>query len=205
MSHVQPVVDSRSLVSVTAVLALHLVALYVLQTGLTDSLIGSSVDPIEATLIDEPSIEPREPPPPPRLRAVPVDTVPMPEIAIELPAESSSDISSAVAAVRTRVIPRSPTVTVVPPRIDRGHSNIMPEYPPTSKRLGEQGRVLVRVLILENGSAAEVQVVQSSGFPRLDAAAVEHVQRDWRFVPAQLDGQAIAAWGRFGVTFQIMQ
>jgi TonB family protein len=45
--------------------------------------------------------------------------------------------------------------------------------------------------------------LKSSGYPRLDSAAVEHVQRDWRFVPARLGGEAIAAWGRFGVTFQI--
>lgn len=205
MSYVQSVVDSRSLLSVTAVAALHLAALYVLQMGLTHSFAGSTAGPIEATLIDEPIIEPREPPPPPRLRAVPVDTVPAPEIAIDLPAERGNAISLAVAAVPPRVIPATPTATMVPPRIDREHSNITPEYPPTSKRLGEQGRVLVRVLILENGSAGEVQVVQSSGYPRLDAAAVEHVQRDWRFVPARLDGRAIATWGRFGVTFKIMQ
>jgi len=205
MSYVQPVVDSRSLLSVTAVVALHLVALYVLQTGLTHSLAGSAAGPIEATLIDEPNIEPRKPPPPPQLRAVPVDTVPAPEIAIDLPTESGNAISLAVASVPPRVIPASPTATMVPPRIDREHSNVTPQYPPTSKRLGEQGRVLVKVLILENGSAAEVRVVQSSGYPRLDTAAVEHVLRDWRFVPARLDGQAIAAWGRFGVTFKIMQ
>lgn len=92
---------------------------------------------------------------------------------------------------------------MIPPRIDREHSNITPDYPLTSKRLGEEGRVLVRVLILANGSAEEVQVLKSSGYPRLDSAAVEHVQRDWRFVPARLHGEAIAAWGRFGVTFQI--
>lgn len=206
MSYVRSVVDSRSLLTVTAVVALHLVALYALQLGLTHSLARSAAGPIEATLIDQPNIEPREPrPPPPQLRAIPVDTVPAPEIAIDLPTERGNAISLAVAAVPPRVISASTTATMVPPRIDREHSNIKPEYPPTSKRLGEQGRVLVRVLILENGSAAEVQVLQSSGYPRLDMAAVEHVRRDWRFVPARLDGQTIAAWGQFGVTFQIMK
>jgi protein TonB len=124
-------------------------------------------------------------------------------VAIDMPAESSNAISLPIAADGPRIAVISPVAALIPPRIDRERSNITPEYPSTSKRLGEEGRVLVAVLILANGSVGKVQVVKSSGYSRLDSAAVEHVQRDWRFVPARLDGETIAAWGRFGVTFQI--
>lgn len=206
MSYVPPLVDRRSLLSVSAVVALHLIALYVLQMGLSHSWAGSASGPIQATLIDEPKIEPRDPPPPPpQLRPIPVDALPAPEIAIELPAESGNAISLAVATAPPRVAAVSRAPTMIPPRMDREHSKIVPDYPSASKRLGEEGRVLVSVHILPNGMAAEVQVLKSSGYSRLDNAAVEHVQRDWRFVPARLDGEAVAAWGNFGVTFRIMK
>lgn len=204
MSYVHPIVDRRSLVSLSAVVVLHLAALQVLQMGLSHNSTVPSARPIEAALIEEPYIEAKEPPPPPppQLQPLPVDTVPAPEIAIDLPA-ASNGISPPVAAEQPRLTATSAAAALIPPRIDREHSNIIPEYPSTSKRLGESGRVLVAVFILANGRAGEVQVLKSSGYARLDSAAVEHVQRDWKFVPARLDGEAIAAWGRFGVTFQI--
>ena len=203
MSYVQSAVDRRSLLSVSAVVVLHVAALYVLQMSLTQTSTTPLAGPIQALLIDEPNIEPKEPPPLPQLRPIPVDVLPVPVIAIELPTERGNAISLPIAPEQPRIAAVSPPVTMIPPRIDREHSNITPDYPLTSKRLGEEGRVLVSVLILANGSVEEVQVLKSSGYPRLDSAAVEHVQRDWRFVPARLNGEAIAAWGRFGVTFQI--
>jgi protein TonB len=204
MSYVQSVFDRRSLLSLSAVVALHFAAFLILQMGLTRPSTTPLTGPIAAALIEEPNIEPKEPPPPPpQLRPIPVDALPAPAIAIDLPAEISNAISLPFAAEQPRIAAVSPVATLIPPRIDREHSNITPEYPSTSKRLGEEGRVLVGVLILANGSVGKVEVLKSSGFPRLDSAAIEHVQRDWRFVPARLGGEAIAAWGRFGVTFQI--
>jgi protein TonB len=52
-----------------------------------------------------------------------------------------------------------------------------PKYPPDSKRTGEQGLVVLRVLINELGRAARVDVERSSGFARLDAAARMAVER----------------------------
>jgi protein TonB len=204
VSYVHPNVDRRSLVSVSAVVALHLAAFYVLQTGLSHTFAVPLARPIQAALIEDANVEPKEPPPPPpQLQPIRVDTVPAPEIAIDLPADSNNGISLPVAAEQPRVAATSSVAALIPPRIDRERSDIIPEYPSTSKRLGESGRVLVAVFILANGNIGEVQVLKSSGYSRLDSAAVEHVQRDWKFVPARLDGEAIAAWGRFGVTFRI--
>ena len=59
-----------------------------------------------------------------------------------------------------------------------------PDYPPISRRMGEQGRVLLRVLLSEKGDAASVQLETSSGFARLDKAAIKAV-KEWRFVPVK--------------------
>jgi protein TonB len=66
-------------------------------------------------------------------------------------------------------------------------------YPPMSRRLREEGRVLLDVHILADGSVGEVKLKQSSGFARLDEAALEAVRR-WRYQPARRGDEAIAWW-----------
>ena len=48
--------------------------------------------------------------------------------------------------------------------------NPAPRYPPLSRRMGEQGRVLLRVHVSTGGSAMEVALHKTSGFDRLDRA-----------------------------------
>lgn len=67
-----------------------------------------------------------------------------------------------------------------------------PRYPSEALRRGESGTVLVRVEVDANGAPAGVALVQRSGSRELDRAAMEAV-RKWRFMPAQRDGQAVAA------------
>ena len=70
--------------------------------------------------------------------------------------------------------------------------NPAPAYPATSRRLKEQGAVLIFVQVNERGDPLSVQLKQSSGYERLDQAALEAV-RLWRFVPAKRGQTPIAA------------
>lgn len=74
------------------------------------------------------------------------------------------------------------------------------DYPRISRMRGEQGRVLVNVLIGQDGSAQKVEIKTSSGFDRLDQAAVNSVLR-WRFVPGKRGGVAQAMWFTVPVNF----
>src|SRR5512139_1609420 len=65
-----------------------------------------------------------------------------------------------------------------------------PVYPPLARRLGETGKVVLRVELDETGRVSTAQVVDSSGSSRLDAAALAAV-RTWHCEPAQRDGQAV--------------
>jgi protein TonB len=78
--------------------------------------------------------------------------------------------------------------------------NPPPPYPPMSRRLGEQGKVVVRVLISAEGTARDAVVRQSSGYPRLDQAALETV-RKWRYVPGKRDGVPEAMWFNVPINF----
>ncbi len=66
--------------------------------------------------------------------------------------------------------------------------------------MGEQGKVLLRVLVDENGLPQQIEIKQSSGFDRLDKAALASVQR-WRFVPGKRNGVPEAMWNIVPVNF----
>ena len=60
-------------------------------------------------------------------------------------------------------------------------------YPSFSKRSGEQGTVIVRLIIDQSGNVEDIALLQSSGFPRLDRAASE-IGRRYRFKPFVVNG-----------------
>lgn len=70
--------------------------------------------------------------------------------------------------------------------------NPKPVYPSMSRRLGEEGKVLLRVRVSTQGLPLSVDIRQSSGYSRLDEAARAAVEK-WRFVPAQQGSEAIEA------------
>src|SRR5690606_21085910 len=77
-------------------------------------------------------------------------------------------------------------------KVDYQGRRPIPEYPRASQRRGEQGRVIVRVLISAQGRVLEASVRQSSGYSRLDEAAVKAV-RSARFKPYTENGHAYRA------------
>ncbi|WP_153116685.1 energy transducer TonB [Rhodocyclus tenuis] len=67
-----------------------------------------------------------------------------------------------------------------------------PDYPVTSRRIGEQGRTVLRVELDSDGRVADVRIAVSSGSERLDNAALNALRR-WRCQPARRDGSAVRA------------
>ena len=67
-----------------------------------------------------------------------------------------------------------------------------PDYPAAALRRGESGTVMVRVQVDAAGMPGEVSLDKRSGSRDLDRAAMNAVHQ-WRFQPAQRDGQAIAS------------
>ncbi len=67
-----------------------------------------------------------------------------------------------------------------------------PAYPPLSRRLGEEGKLVLRVELDEGGRVNIARVVTSSGFTRLDEAAMVAV-KTWRCNPPQRNGQPVRA------------
>lgn len=81
-------------------------------------------------------------------------------------------------------------------------NNPAPVYPPMARRFGEQGRVLLKVLVSESGYAEKVQIENSSGYNKLDQAAIEAVKQ-WTFIPAKRSNQAISAYVLVPIKFSL--
>ena len=77
-----------------------------------------------------------------------------------------------------------------------------PKYPESARRDGKEGRVLLRVLVNEEGRTASVQVNRSSGVESLDQAALEAIER-WRFSPARLGDRPVESWVRIPIDFRL--
>ena len=81
-------------------------------------------------------------------------------------------------------------------------NNPPPAYPAISRRLGEQGQVMIRVLISKDGKATQGEIAQSSGFTRLDQAALETVLL-WRYLPGTRDGIAQDMWFTVPINYRL--
>jgi protein TonB len=117
-----------------------------------------------------------------------------------VPAELLSEF---IAPPAPRVAPPAPSA---PARIEMPSSdaaylnNPKPGYPAISKRMGEQGKVVLRVLIGTDGLPQKVEINKSSGYDRLDRQAQEAVMR-WRFVPGKRNGVPEAMWSLVPINF----
>lgn len=157
------------------------------------SMVAAAQPP--APLVEPPPAPPPPEPPKPKRKPKPKPKpVPKPK---PLPMATAPEPPSAppappVEQVRTAPAP-APAVTTIAPQFEVAYlRNPAPEYPRASRRRGEQGQVLLRVRVTTVGRPAEVELERSSGYRRLDQAAIDTVRR-WRFVPASRAGDAVEA------------
>lgn len=133
-------------------------------------------------------------PPVPRAEAVaqPVAAEQVPQAEPAPPAEAPQVVATV-----------SEPAPIEPPRFNANYlNNPAPAYPRLSRRMGEEGRVLLRVQVSTAGTPAQVELQQSSGFPRLDEVAAETV-RLWKFVPARQGGRPVEAWVIVPILFSL--
>jgi protein TonB len=134
--------------------------------------------------------------------AVPGTTQAAPSTAAPIvPAAAPAATATATGSQRPTVTAPSATAAVVLPSSDADYlNNPTPTYPSMSRRMGEQGTVLVRAFINTEGRAEKVEIRTSSGYSRLDDAALATVQR-WRYVPGKRAGVAEAMWFNVPIRF----
>ncbi|MBI2306355.1 MAG: energy transducer TonB [Rhodocyclales bacterium] len=199
-------------------LSLRAIALIVAAHGgllaLLVSLDVVPLPPVVSTLVVD-LIQPAAPKPPPEIvkpQPRPVEVkpqprrqpTPTPQPILAAPVESAAPAVEVPQARTPPPPPAPPTpVTVSQPRFDADYlSNPAPAYPPLSRRLGEEGKVVLRVHVEPAGHPSQVELKTSSGSPRLDQAAQDAVRR-WQFIPAKRGDEAVAAWVLVPIVFNL--
>ena len=81
--------------------------------------------------------------------------------------------------------------------------NRSPAYPLISKTLNEQGTVGLKIALSQSGTVMGAVVERTSGFQRLDDAAVDYVKAQWHYQPRVQARRDIPAEMRIDVTFKL--
>jgi protein TonB len=142
---------------------------------------------------------------PPKPRPVERRPTPLPQpTQLAAPAEAPAPTPTAVSPAPTFVAaPVAAAPAPTQPRFDADYlDNPKPPYPGLSRKIGEQGRVVLRVRVDAQGLPVDVQLHASSGSERLDASALQTVRR-WKFVPARLGNEAVAATVLVPIAFSL--
>lgn len=214
----------------TAVL-LHLAFLLALQNGLLRDVEQALPKEAVITLLASmPTTQVTEPAPTPRPRAsepapvahqppaaqLPVTTpapaqMPAPA-AISMPSAAPAEAAPTPAAASVAAAPSAPSaaapasvpVNTEPKTISSVEYLQMPQptYPAVSRRLAEQGKVLLRILINEHGQPERADLESSSGFARLDEAARQAAMHAL-FKPHRENGRPIAVYVMVPIIFSL--
>lgn len=200
------------------VIGMHLLAVLALLSyaPARDALLSAAPIMVEFIAPPKPPVPEPKPPevlPKPKPVVKRVERIVEPPPILTAPAESPAP----VVAPPPPPVPPAPVKIVAPPAPPEPPApvpvtqpifnadyldNPAPAYPPMARRSGEQGRVVLRVLVGARGSAEEVLIRTSSGYYRLDDAARDTVRR-WKFVPARRGAEAVSAWVLIPVSFRL--
>jgi protein TonB len=222
---------SEAVIGLGAAFAFHLFWLAVAPPSEQQAPVTPPM-PIQVAWISspQPRAEPPKPAPPkpqkkPKPAVKPKAKPRKPAPAKPKPLISSSNSASEITVAKTAETPKTPIAPSPPPApavasapdksppaeaapLTLPHLNAdyldnpPPTYPRISRRLGEQGKVLLRAMINTDGTVAQLVVRKTSGFSRLDQAALETV-KNWRFVPARRGGQIVPAWVVVPISFSL--
>lgn len=193
------------LVAALFILGAHVGVIAVMMNVHSRSAIEVESLPVAVRLIPESAA--RTPWQPPKVTpVVPVVTNQAPDMPlIEMPVEQSPSDTAitqpAVTAVRPPTAQQAGDVAKLVAAVEYLREP-EPRYPPQSRKLREQGLVVLRVLIDEQGTACDVSVERSSGHERLDRAAREAVARA-EFRPFFEDGIAQRAQVLIPIEFSL--
>ena len=209
----------RSIAGVGATVAIHVLVVFLLlqldavRSAVKDLSITVSLITPEKKI--EPEVLPKPLPAKPRVQRPPriepptvlttTTETPAPFVAPPpAPAPPLPPEPAAAVAAAPYVPPAPPAPPVLtPPNFNADYlRNPAPAYPAMSRRNREEGKVVLRVFVTEEGLPRAVDMRTSSGHARLDDAALEAV-RQWRFVPARRGDTPVGAWVIVPIVFSL--
>ncbi|MBC3921083.1 energy transducer TonB [Undibacterium sp. CY18W] len=211
-----PIPRSR-IVSFTGIVLAHLGLFYALEHGLISHAVQILPKEVILTMIQPHVSKPEQPPAPIPTKKLttlppPIPLVPQITPVVDIPVEQhqitvqpSPQIPQPVAAVAAKA---EPSTSMAPPAAPKQISAVeylrppQADYPPMSRRMGEEGKVTLRILVNEKGVAEKVDIQKSSGSNRLDEAAKTAILRAI-FKPYLEDGKALTVIATATISFTL--
>ena len=210
----------RPWLALSLVLSAHLAVFAALRPQPQSLIIESMPEPITVSLLSAPKAAPQKPVSPTIKKLEKLEKLVKKTLKKQLSKPAIPRIKPVILANQTAAIPvtetsalnaetenqttnnkaapsaaQSATVSqpYQPPSFNAAYlDNPAPYYPSISRRLGEQGLVLLKVQVTADGAVGSVELQTGSGSNRLDQAALEAVKK-WRFTPAKRGEQAVSA------------
>ncbi|MEC5215886.1 protein TonB [Actimicrobium sp. GrIS 1.19] len=199
------------------IVALHLLFFYALRSGLVKQAIPAGPQEIFVSLIA--AATPTPAPPAPRVEpptvAVRRIATPTPPVTPAVAPQALAALSTPAAPINvapaidtaeaTATTPPVPTSPALPKTISSSLEYIQPprpEYPAAARRLREEGKTTLRVLVDEKGHPERAEIVKSSGSTRLDDAA-RYAVLAALFKPHIEAGRAIAVYALVPISFSL--
>lgn len=199
----------------SAIIAIHAGLFTLLQTGMlrdavhavlpqvvTVSFVPPPPPPPSAPSKTVPLLQPAPaitPPPLPLLNLTVDNTITLP------PAQPRSNDTASVPAGAQQQSAAAPPAPPAAPKLVQGVEYVRPPapvYPAISRRLGESGLVMLRVLISEKGLPEQASIQKSSGSGNLDEAGRSAAMRTV-FKPYMEDGKPVAVYVLVPINFQL--
>jgi periplasmic protein TonB len=192
------------------VIVLHIIIVWALVTGLARKAVEFVAKPLETKLIAEVAPPPENlppPPPPPKMAAPPPPFIPPPEINVQVAPTPSPAAITAVSTAppppqTAAAAPEAPRAPVRTSPVVEAKSCEPPSYPSASRRLNEQGTVVLNFLIDAEGRIVESRIDASSGVERLDEAARKALSL-CKFKPGTVDGRAEQSWHKMKYVWKL--
>jgi protein TonB len=177
----------------------------VLAGGIVDRVAVQSPPPLEVAKIEK--VDAKTPPPPIRIEkaVMPTAVVPLIDMA---PDTNGTPITTVQAQPPVPVLPpvtRQPPVATVADRAATAvpGTHTSPPYPTLARRLGAQGKVMLRLTVLPDGAVSKAEVTASSGRQDLDQAAMQWITGHWTYQPAIRNGAPAASQVLAAVQFSL--
>jgi periplasmic protein TonB len=207
--------DSARIAALSAAIALNLAVIVMATRPITPAqlTVVSQLTPASLIrIIDPPAVLP--PPPPVELKALPhPPTLPHAMLRpkpvsppVVMPSEQGRIAAPPISTPTLQPSDAAPGAAVAAPLAKASLAyRVAPlRFPAQARAQRMHGTVLLRVLVDEAGKPLQVTVEQGSGYAVLDRSARDQVLAGWRFQPAMVNGQAVRAWARVPVSFQLL-
>jgi len=191
--------SQRRMMIIGSVAMLHVLIVYALVSGMAQKIMQAVPHTLTIDMVPQ-NTDTKNVPPPPK------PTLVQPQVTQNtLPPPGISIASTEQPPINVQPTPPQPSSTVTPDAGATGlaYTHTTPPYPELARKLTEQGTVTLQMTISAQGDVTSATVLQSSGFPDLDQAAVSWVQQHWRYKPAMQNGQAVPSQAKAAVKFDL--